>query len=37
MTAKVGILITSDKDLLETEKLLFDLEIVTPKEFIEKF
>jgi len=37
MTAKAGILITSDKDLLETEKLPFDLKIVTPKEFIEKF
>jgi len=37
MTAKGGILITSDKDLLELEKLPFDLEIVSPKEFIEKF
>jgi predicted nucleic acid-binding protein len=34
---KAGLLITSDKNLLETEKLPFALEIVTPREFIEKF
>jgi putative PIN family toxin of toxin-antitoxin system len=37
ITAKAGLLITSDKDLLEIEELPFALEIVTPREFIEKF
>lgn len=37
IAAKARILITSDKDLLETEDLPFDLKIVTPREFIEKF
>ena len=36
MAAKVGVLITSDKDLLETSKLPFDLKIVTPREFIDR-
>ena len=36
MTAKAGVLITSDKDLLEIENLPFALKIVTPREFIEK-
>jgi predicted nucleic acid-binding protein len=37
IAAKVRILITSDKDLLETENLPFELKIVTPREFIGKF
>ena len=37
MTAKAGVLITSDKDLLKAENLPFALKIVTPREFIEKF
>ena len=37
MTAKAGFLITSDKDLIEAENLPFDLKIVTPREFIEKY
>ncbi|MFZ5907310.1 MAG: putative toxin-antitoxin system toxin component, PIN family [Nitrospirota bacterium] len=37
ITAKAGLLITSDKNLLEIEELPFALEIVTPREFIEKF
>ena len=36
MTAKAGVLITSDKDLLKAENLPFALKIVTPREFIEK-
>lgn len=35
MTAKAGVLITGDKDLLEIENLPFALKIVTPREFIE--
>ncbi len=37
VAAKAKILITCDKDLLETENLPFGLKIVTPREFIEKF
>ncbi|MEW6052167.1 MAG: putative toxin-antitoxin system toxin component, PIN family [Nitrospirota bacterium] len=37
IAAKAGLLITSDKDLLEIEELPFALEIVTPREFIEKY
>ena len=37
ITAKARVLITSDKDLIETQNLPFDLKIVTPREFIERF
>jgi putative PIN family toxin of toxin-antitoxin system len=37
MNAKAGVLITSDKDLLETSNLPFDLKIITPREFIDRF
>ncbi len=37
ITAKARVLITGDKDLLETKNLPFDLKIVTPREFMEKF
>ena len=37
LAAKTKILITSDKDLLEIEELSFELEIITPREFIEHF
>jgi predicted nucleic acid-binding protein len=37
ITAKASVLITSDKDLIETQNLPFDLKIVTPREFIERF
>lgn len=37
IAARARILITSDKDLLETVNLPFNLKIVTPREFIEKF
>jgi len=37
ITAKARVLITSDKDLIETHDLPFDLKIVTPREFIERF
>ena len=36
MAAKAEVLITSDKDLFETEKLPFELKIVTPREFIKQ-
>jgi uncharacterized protein len=37
LAAKAKILITSDKDLLVIEDLSFELEIITPREFIEHF
>jgi putative PIN family toxin of toxin-antitoxin system len=37
LTAKARVLITSNKDLLETKNLPFDRKIVTPRKFIEKF
>ena len=37
IAAKARVLLTSDKDLIETHDLPFDLKIVTPREFIERF
>jgi predicted nucleic acid-binding protein len=37
LAAKANILITGDKDLLEIEHLSFELQIITPREFIEHF
>jgi len=37
ITAKARVLITSDRDLLEMENPPFDLKIVPPRKFIEKF
>ena len=34
LAAHAGILITSDKDLLDIEHLPFDLEIMTPRQFV---
>ena len=36
VTAKAEILITSDKDLLAIKDLSFNLEIVTPEEFLKE-
>jgi predicted nucleic acid-binding protein len=36
MAANARVLITSDKDLLETKKLPFELKILTPRAFIEQ-
>jgi len=36
LAAKVKLLITGDRDLLDIENLTFHLTILTPQEFIEK-